>query len=135
MSALICNALVSHWGDQVAATGCGIAAFLDDRYILAQTHPQLLRGWMTSCVWEQERGWRVNPSKSAHVQLPPSSQAVDFVGTLVPKRKHLTTLGIDLVLSPMQILAKQKERTAKALATARKIGQLSLPVSTSQTLY
>ena len=133
-SALVCNALVNCWGALVRVEGCDFSAFLDDRYILANSAERLQKGWMTSCQWERDCGWVVNPAKSSYLSYPPSETIIQSDGVNVPAVKHLVSLGVDVAVSPLQILSRQRERTAKACKTATLVSQLCLPVSTAQSL-
>ena len=134
VSALACNALARLWARRVAAASCLPSAFLDDRYIMASNHDDLQRGVTESMEWERENHWVTNTKKSAWVTYP-SDKDVALEGPMeIPRARHVTSLGVDLVIDHNLPMQRQKQRLQVAMTTAQRISTLSLPTHTAQCL-
>ena len=134
VSAVVCNCMIQQWHDCVMRTQCMPSAFIDDRYISAPDPQTLEEGWRASTMWEDRQGWKINVSKSAHIQHPCSHHVLARNDDVMPKPKHFVSLGVDLAMSPNVPLLRQRERCGKAVESARKIERLRLPTHTAQIL-
>ena len=134
ISALICNCIVHEWLQAVFHPRCIAFSFLDDRQILAPSHHLLLEVWQKSEEWASEQKWRLNVTKSHHVQVPRTQDSIQSGQEPLPKVDNTQVLGVDVPTRPNVALSRQRQRLRTAKESTQRIAILSLPVGVKQQL-